>query len=475
MVAASLMGLEAANRKLRHLATHDPVTALPNRALLDERLAETIRHAERTGERFALAVLDLDRFKAVNESLGHRAGDALLIDVAGRLLRAVRRFDTVARLGGDRFAVIIDKIRTSADAMRMAHRIMLALQPPSRIQDVDVHPSASIGIACFPGDGANVEALLAHAEAAKHAARQRGRRTIRCFEPNMGAAPGEDWIRLESDLHQALKLKQFELHYQPKVDALSGRIRGAEALIRWRHPRRGLVAPNAFIPLAEECGLIVPIGAWVIRQACRQLSEWRRAGLPSTRVAVNVSAAQLRQPSLLLETVRDAIAEAGIGASNLEVELTESAVMSNPEESVATLQQLSRMGVAISFDDFGTGYSCMSYLRRLPLDKLKIDRSFISDVVSSPDAEAVVRGIISLAHSLRIKVIAEGVETLEQIELLKVLGCDQYQGFHFSPPVSAAAYEQLISAAGAALATRPIGEDPAETCSRLALSCASPA
>jgi diguanylate cyclase len=472
MVAASLLGLEAANRKLQHLATHDPVTALPNRSLLDERIAETVRHAERTGERFALAVLDLDRFKAINESLGHRAGDALLIDVAGRLSRAVRRFDTVARLGGDRFAVIIDRIRTSADAMRIAHRIMLALQPPSRIQDVDVHPAASIGIACFPGDGATAEALLSHAEAARHAARQRGRRTVRCFEPNMGA-PAEDWIRLESDLHQALKLKQFELHYQPKVDAVSGRIRGAEALIRWRHPRRGLVAPNAFIPLAEECGLIVPIGAWVIRQACRQLSEWKRAGLPSTRVAVNVSAAQLRQPSLL-ETVHDAVAEAGISASNLEVELTESAVMSSPEESVATLQQLSRMGVAISFDDFGTGYSCMSYLRRLPLDKLKIDRSFISDVVSSPDAEAVVRGIISLAHSLRIKVIAEGVETREQIELLKSLGCDQYQGFHFSPPVSAAAYEQLISAAGATV-TKPTKEDPAETCSRLALSCASPA
>jgi EAL domain-containing protein (putative c-di-GMP-specific phosphodiesterase class I) len=251
------------------------------------------------------------------------------------------------------------------------------------------------------------------------------------------------------------------------VDASSGRFRGAEALIRWRHPRRGLVSPEAFIPLAEECGLIVPIGAWVIREACRQLRTWQRAGLPSTRVAVNVSAAQLRQPSLI-EIVRSAIAETGVSARNLEVELTESAVMSNPEESVATLQQLSRMGVAVSFDDFGTGYSCMSYLRRLPLDKLKIDRSFVSDVVSSPEAAAVVRGIISLAHSLRLKVIAEGVETREQIELLRSLGCDQYQGFHFSPPVSAAAYERLMRGAGApVLATT--AEDTAETCSRLAL------
>jgi diguanylate cyclase len=425
-----------------------------------------LAHADRRGERLALAVLDLARFNDINDSLGHPAGDALLNAIAQRLSGAIRQFDTAARLGGDRFAVVVTQVQTPADAMRVAHKVMLALQRPVRIQDMDVHPSASIGIACFPADGSTSEALLAHAEAAKHAARQRGRRSVRCFEPDMNR-PTDDRIRLEADLHQALNLRQFELHYQPKVDARTGRFRGAEALIRWRHPKRGLVSPDAFIPLAEDCGLIAPIGAWVIREASRQISVWQRAELPVTRVAVNVSAAQLRQNNLV-ETVRSAITEACITARNLELELTESAVMSNPLESVSTLQQLSRMGVAVSFDDFGTGYSCMSYLRRLPLDKLKIDRSFISDIVSSPDAVAVVQGIISLAHSLRIKVIAEGVETREQIELLQTLGCDQYQGFHFSPPVSAAAYEQLMR--GAEASVPAMAEDSlSETCSRLAL------
>jgi EAL domain-containing protein (putative c-di-GMP-specific phosphodiesterase class I) len=348
--------------------------------------------------------------------------------------------------------------------MRVAHKMMLALQSPLRIADAEVHPSASIGIAYFPTDGTTGEALFAHADAAMYAAKQRGRRSVQRFAPDMDTVTQER-VKLEGDLHGALSQQQFELHFQPKVDATSGRFRGAEALLRWRHPERGLIAPGQFIPLAEECGLIIPIGEWVIREACRQVRAWQRAGLPAVRVAVNVSAAQFQQRNLV-ETVRRALEDAGIEARGLEIELTESAVMSNPEESVETLRLLSQMGVAVSVDDFGTGYSSMSYLRRFPLDKLKIDRSFIDDLPSCPEAAAVVQGIIHLAHSLRLKVIAEGVETHEQMEFLERFGCDQYQGYLFSRPLPAAAYEELLRGAQSATALEP-GEDPAETRSRL--------
>jgi diguanylate cyclase (GGDEF)-like protein len=466
VVTASTQGLEAANRQLRHMATHDALTALPNRLLLDDRLGQAIAHAERAGERFALAVLDLDRFKLINDSLGHRAGDEFLRGVARRISAALRGIDTVARLGGDEFVLILDQIGGPDEAMRVAHKVMRALQDPVHIGDVDIHPSASIGLACYPTDGTTSEALFAHADAAMYAAKRRGRKSIQRFAPDMDTST-QDRVKLEADLHQALELGQFELHYQPKVDARSGRYRGAEALIRWRHPDRGLVPPGEFVPLAEDTGLIIPIGAWVIREACRQVRVWQRDGLPAARVAVNVSATQFQQRELV-DTVRRALDDSGIRASCLEIELTESAVMTNPEESGETLKVLSRMGVAVSVDDFGTGYSNMSYLRRFPLDKLKIDRSFIADLLTSPDAAALVRGIISLAHSLRLKVIAEGVETLEQMELLKGLGCDQLQGFCFSRPLPAAEYEQLMRAA------QPVGRiDPEVECdqtlSRLAV------
>ena len=467
LAVASNQGLEAANLQLRHMATHDALTGLPNRLLLDDRLSQTIAQAERANQHFALAVLDLDRFKPINDSLGHRAGDELLQEVARRITAALRSSDTVARLGGDEFVVIITDITGPEVAMRVAHKVMLALQPTFRVGDADVHPSASIGIACFPTDGRTSDALFAHADAAMYAAKQRGRKSVQRFAPDMDTFT-QDRVRLEGDLHRALELQQFELHYQPKVDAMSGRFRGAEALLRWRHPERGLIAPGEFIPLAEECGLIIPIGEWVIREACRQARAWQRDGLPAVRVAVNVSAAQFQRRDLV-DTIQRALDDAGVEPRVLEVELTESAVMSNPEESVATLQLLSRMGVAVSVDDFGTGYSSMSYLRRFPLDKLKIDRSFIDDLMTCPEAAAVVQGIIYLAHSLRLKVIAEGVETQAQMEFLKSRGCDQYQGYLFSPPLSATDYEQLVRRA---LRAAPFGADPdvdpAETCSRLA-------
>jgi diguanylate cyclase (GGDEF)-like protein len=476
VVTASAQGLEAANRQLRHMATHDPLTALPNRSLFDDRLNQAIAHAASSGERFALAMLDLDRFKLINDSFGHRSGDELLREVARRLTGTLRSVDTVARLGGDEFVLIIREIGAVEEATRVAQKVLDALQLAIRMGEIDVHLSASIGIAFFPWHGTTLETLFAHADTAMYVAKQRGRKTVQCFAPHMDTVTQER-VRLESDLYEALKRQQFELHYQPKVDAFSGRFRGAEALLRWHHPQRGLIAPDDFIPLAEESGLIVPIGEWVVREACRQIRAWESEGLPPVRIAVNVSATQFRQRDLI-DIVRRALDEAAIPASRLEIELTESAVMSNPEESAETLAQLSRMGVAVSVDDFGTGYSSMSCLHRFPLDKLKIDRSFISDLMASSEAAAVVIGIIGLAHSLRLKVIAEGVETVEQMEFLKSHGCDQYQGFYLSPPLTAAAYAKLMWAEAQAIAddlADEFDEEAASTHSRLAGIPADPA
>jgi diguanylate cyclase len=441
-VSERTQGLEAANKQLRHLATHDSLTSLPNRVLLDDRMSQAIVHAERGGESFAVCVLDLDRFKLINDSLGHRAGDELLKHVARRLISVVRSVDTVARLGGDEFVMIISQARAREDAEQVARKVLEALQESINIGELEVHTSASIGIAFYPTDGKNIETLYAHADAAMYCAKQRGGSSIECFTATMDRAT-EARVRFEGDLHRALKLQQFELHYQPKYDAATKRIHSVEALIRWRHPERGLIPPDQFIPLAEESGLIVPIGEWVLREACRQARAWQDQGLPTLRVAVNISALQFRRLDLV-ETVRLALADAGIDARFLEIELTETAVMSDPEESVAILERLSRMGVIVSVDDFGTGYSSMSYLRRFPIDKLKIDRSFITNVMTSADDASIVQAIISLAHGLRLKVVAEGVENAEQVAFLQKLGCDQYQGFYFSRPVDAAAFEQLL-------------------------------
>ncbi len=439
-------GLEAANRQLRHLATHDSLTGLPNRILLEDRLSQAIAHATRDGHTFAVAIFDLDRFKVVNDSFGHAIGDELLKEVARRLQGIARSIDTVVRLGGDEFVMIIDHLAQPADAQVVAQRAITALQQPLRIGDKDVLSSASVGIALFPQDGSSVETLMAHADAAMYFVKQHGRNNVQCFEAGMDADT-QDRGRLESDLQQALERKQFELHYQPKVDAQSGLITGAEALIRWRHPVRGLVPPGTFLPLAENCGLIDSIGNWVIREACRQAAAWQKEGLPPTRVAVNLSAFQFRNGKLL-GTIRRALHDARLDPSYLEVEVSESALMSDPEESVNILKQLSEMGVLVSVDDFGTGYSSMSYLQRFPIDKLKIDRTFINEVTSSNDDASIVSAIVSLGHTLKLKVIAEGVETPEQLEFLQMLGCDQYQGYHHSAAMPANELADLIRGGG---------------------------
>ena len=442
VVSVRTQGLENANKQLHHLATHDVLTGLPNRALIDDRISQRIALADRQGETFAVIMLDLDRFKLVNDSLGHQAGDELLKEVALRLKSVVRDIDTVARLGGDEFILIIAQSPERDAAQGVAKRIIEVMQGAVRIAGVDIHSSPSIGIAFYPQDAATVATLLGHADAAMYYAKQQGRNNFQCFMPRMNTVTQEK-IRLESDLHAALEQKQFEVHYQPKVDTATGVVHGAEALLRWMHPVHGVIPPAKFIPIAEECGLIGAIGVWVMREACRQARAWQLEGLPSMRVAVNLSASQFRQ-SNIVTMIRDALDAAGLEARFLEVELTESVVMTDPEGSIAILEKLSTMGVLVSVDDFGTGYSSMSYLRRFPIDKLKIDRAFINEVMSRPEDASIVRAIVSLAHSLQLKVVAEGVESTEQVDFLKHLGCDQYQGFHFSPALPAPQFEALI-------------------------------
>jgi len=451
--------LEAANQQLRHLATHDAMTGLPNRVLLDDRLSQAMTHAQRDAHGFAVLVVDLDRFKLINDSFGHRAGDGVLREVSRRLGDVVRDFDTVARVGGDEFVVVVSPTAGRESVLGLAQRANDALRAPIQLDGVDVRITSSIGIAFYPDDGVSADSLLARADAAMYCAKQRGRNNVQCFTNGMDAATVER-VSLESDLHQALPLQQFELFYQPKADTATGDVYSAEALIRWWHPQRGLIMPADFIPLAEDTGLIHEIGAWVLREACRQCVAWRAAGLPPLRVAVNVAATQFRRGDLL-DVVRRGLADAGLEPRYLELELTETAVMTDPEESAAILAHLSRMGVLVSVDDFGTGYSSISYLRRFPIDKLKIDRAFVKDLSTHADDASIVRAIISLAHSLRLKVVAEGVETAAQLQFLRSLGCDQYQGFHLSPPLPASQFAAMLldwqrpeDAASAAAAAR---------------------
>lgn len=458
--------LEAANKQLRHLATHDALTGLPNRALLEDRVSRAIVHAEREQEGFAVCVLDLDRFKLINDSLGHHAGDELLKHVATCLTSAVRSVDTVVRLGGDEFVLLLERSRSRLDTERVAHEILQTLRAPMRIGEHEVHTSASIGIAFYPDDGVTIESLYSHADAAMYCAKQRGGSGVQYYTSSMNQE-SEDRVRLDADLHRALEEQQFELYYQPKFNAGTHRVHSAEALIRWRHPERGLLSPDQFIPHAEESGLIVPVGEWVLREACRQVRSWQEQGLPSLRVAVNISAVQFRRLDLV-DTVRRALLDAQVDPEHLEIELTETAVMSDPEESADILERLSRMGVIISVDDFGTGYSSMSYLRRFPIDKLKIDRSFITNIPGSADDSAIVQGIISLAHSLRLKVVAEGVETAEQVDYLRKHGCDQYQGYFFSKPLDADSFSALLGRE-ASPSRCPPEDEAARTHSRLAI------
>ncbi|HVF17604.1 MAG TPA: EAL domain-containing protein [Steroidobacteraceae bacterium] len=425
------------------LQRFDTLTGLPDRATLASEAHTALADAQRHATQLAVLVLNVDRLKPINDSLGHHVGDELLLDLSRRLRDVLRRNDTLARLAGDEFTILATDLRGPRDAETIATKVLDALQRPFQADSVSVHPSISIGISMFPLDGDTFPKLLSRANAAMRYTKAAGRGTFRFYADEMSRI-SDDQLTLENELREALERNQLELHYQPKVDIATGRVRSAEALIRWRHPVRGLVPPNVFIPVAEETGLILPIGEWVLRQACRQMRAWLDSGMSPVRIAVNLSAKQFHDADLAL-VVRSALNDAQLEPGFIELELTESALMNDPEQSAATLQSLSAMGVHISIDDFGTGYSSLSYLRRFPLDKLKIDRSFIRDLMTNADDVCIVRAIISLAHSLRLRVVAEGVETAQQLEFLRELGCDQYQGFFCSPAVPAEAFAALIT------------------------------
>jgi diguanylate cyclase len=429
--------LANANLELKRQATHDSLTGIANRVLFVEHLNLAVHERQP----FAVCVFDLDRFKIINDSLGHGAGDALLKHVSERLQSIVRSSDIVARAGGDEFLLLLRNVGSTEEVEALIVRWMAALSRPYQITGLELHVSPSIGIARYPMDGMDADELLARADEAMYFAKRSGRKTFRFFDSSIMGFSRER-LEIEAELRGALAQGQLALHYQPKIDIATGEMRSVEALIRWHHPRRGFILPGEFIPIAEESGLIIEIGDWVIREACRQAREWQQRKLPFLRVAVNVSPLQFCQANFV-KKVNAALKEHSLDATYLEIELTEATLMSNAETSVALLERLSELGVVVAIDDFGTGYSSMSYLQRFPIDKLKIDRSFISDVASNAGDASIVRAIISLAHGLRLKVIAEGVESEEQLGILKRMGCDQYQGFYRSAAVPAAEIEKF--------------------------------
>jgi diguanylate cyclase len=444
MASASMRlaeSLQKANAELQHMALHDGLTGLPNRLLLEDRIDQAITQAQRSRSLCAVLFVDLDQFKGVNDSLGHFVGDELLKIISSRLGSSVRSEDTVSRLGGDEFVILLRNIAGSDDAGRIAAKIVELSSKPARILTHEVEITASVGICVYPFHGRDSRELIVNADAAMYQAKTFGRNNFQYFTEETSSAYRER-LRLHSGLRHAIERGEFELHYHPKVDVKEGTIVGMEALVRWRHPEKGLIPPAEFIPAAEETGLILPIGTWVLEEACRQNKAWHDRGLTQLRVAVNISALQFQRN--LLETVSKALQASRLEPRFLEIEITESVVMQNAAEAVLTLEQLSRMGVHISIDDFGTGYSSLSYLKRFPLQTLKIDRSFIREITQDPDDAAIVSAIIALAHNLRLKVVAEGVETEQQLAFLKKLGGDEYQGFYRTKPLPAGEFEQLL-------------------------------
>jgi diguanylate cyclase (GGDEF)-like protein/PAS domain S-box-containing protein len=451
-------GSEITERKLteqriRHIAHHDALTGLPNRVLLQDRLAQAVAYANRGRRQMWVLLIDLDRFKFVNDSLGHKAGDQLLRTIAGRLRASVRETDTVARLSGDEFVAILSEHADEALAPDIVDRIMTGLAQPITLEGKEFCVTCSIGVAIHAGDGTPAGHLIEHADIAMYAAKKLGRNRWEFFHSTMNDATLER-LRIEGALRNALDRGEFVLHYQPQLDLASGRIVGMEALLRWQHPELGTVPPQRFIGLAEETGLIVPIGAWVLRSACTQAKAWHDQGLGHLRVAVNLSARQFAQPDLV-ESIAGVLADTGLPPACLDIELTESLFVDDVAQAVDTLYQLKALGVALSIDDFGTGYSSFSYLRTFPIDVLKIDRSFVADIASDADEAAIVVSIIALARNLKLRVIAEGVESAAQLEFLRAHGCDEMQGYHFSRPLPAGEFERMVRS-GRRLAPAPV-------------------
>jgi len=423
-----------AEQRIRYMAGHDALTGLPNRVLLKDRLTQAIADARRRNLSVWVAFLDIDRFKLINDSLGHGAGDVLLTTVAGRLRAALREGDTVARLGGDEFVLVLTEREAGSLTPQVVQRVMRSIEQPLSTHGHELLPTCSMGISVFPDDGEDAGTLIEHADITMYRAKQQGRNGFCFYAASMNRHARERLV-MERELRVALEERQFVLHYQPQVELATGRIVGVEALVRWAHPHKGLVAPADFIGIAEEMGLIVPLGQWVLRTACQQNRAWQCAGVPAMRVAVNLSARQFSEPGLL-RSVREALAEAELEARYLEVEITESLVMSDVARTIDTLQELKGLGVHLSIDDFGTGYSSLAYLKRFPIDTLKIDGSFVRDISADPEDAAIVEAIILLAHSLGRSVVAEGVEDDSQLRFLARHRCDVVQGYLFSRPLA---------------------------------------
>ena len=440
-------GLSAAHRRAHksntsHLLTHDILTSLPNRILLEDRLRQAMYQADRRNCRLAVMVLNLDRFKSINDSLGRSAGDRMLVEVAKRLLSTIREMDTLARHGSDEFVLLATDVGSIDDARFVANKVIHVLSEPLTIGTREIYPDASIGVSLYPDDGPEANALLLNSDAAMMHAKELGGRQAQFFAPAMNNCTLERF-ELTNDLRRAVDANQFVLRYQPKMEIATGIVRGAEALLRWQHPTRGLLMPDTFLPIAEETGMIHSISEWVLTEACRQAAAWQREDGMQIRVAVNLSAHQFKHD--LHDQVKRALNTAHLAPGLLKLELTESALIQDPDRAAATLRELRAMGVCTSIDDFGVNCSCLSYLRRFPLDELKIDRSFVSTLTEDPANGAIVRAIVALAHGLGLKVVAEGVETMEQLRYLAQLRCDKYQGGLCSAPLTS---EELVEFIG---------------------------
>ena len=444
-VMTDISQLKQSEERLEHLAHYDPLTNLPNRLLVQSRLEHALKLAERSRQRVAVLFIDLDRFKNINDSLGHPVGDELLRAIAKRLSGRLREGDTLGRLGGDEFLLILENVRQPEDAAEIAHTLIGLLEAPFRLPNGhDVYVSASIGISLFPSDARTVTELVQHADAAMYQAKDHGRSTYRFYTSTLTSVVNAR-LDLESRMRRALAQGEFVVYYQPQVDIVTGAVTGCEALVRWNDPVKGLVSPAEFIPLAEDTGLIVPLGEWVLRTACAQASSWSQAGQPPLTVSVNLSGRQLQQPRFV-QQVADILGRTGLPASQLKLELTESTIMGRGEEAVAQLTDLRALGLSLAIDDFGTGYSSLAYLKRFPIDELKIDQGFVRDIPLDINDMEIAATIIAMARNLKLKVVAEGVETPEQLAFLTQQGCHAFQGYLYSRPVPAAEFDRLLSA-----------------------------
>jgi diguanylate cyclase (GGDEF)-like protein/PAS domain S-box-containing protein len=428
--------------QMAHSAHHDFLTGLPNRKLLNDRVSQAILSATRNMKKAAVLFLDLDGFKHINDSLGHSIGDKVLQSIAKRLVNSARGSDTVSRQGGDEFVVLLSEVDRSEGVATTARRLLQVVAEPHTIDKHELYVTACIGVSIYPDDGLDVETLIKNADTAMYQAKENGRQSCQFFKPVMNVRAVERQS-IEGSLRRALERHEFAVHYQPKIKLLTGEISGAEALIRWTHPTRGLVSPAQFIPVAEDCGLILPIGNWVLREACKQARAWVEAGLPLGTMGVNISAVEFRNENFL-EGVFAILKETGLNPNLLELELTESVLMKHPESTAAVLQALRAKGVQVAVDDFGTGYSSLSYLQKFSIDALKIDQSFVRRITTAPDETTIVTAVISMARSLKLRVVAEGVETLKELEFLQAHQCDEAQGYYFSRPAAPEHFAKLL-------------------------------